>query len=438
MRTPVIGIRREDKNRWEARVPLLPGAVEHLRREHGVEVVVQPSSIRAFDDEAYRAAGARIQEDLSPCDLVLAVKEIPSELFRKGGTYAFFSHTIKGQSFNMPMLRRLVEQRCNLVDYEKIEDDKGRRLVFFGWYAGAAGMIDTLAVLGQRLAWLGFPTPLSDIHPTWQYGDQPTAEANLRDLGTRLAVQGLPEALCPFVVGFAGYGNVSQGAQHMLDLLPCEEVAPGDLAALHESASPARDRIYKVVFHEHHLVAPRSHGAPFQLQEYYDHPDRYYSTFERYLPHLRVLVNGIYWTEDYPRLITRQWLREQAARPEQPRLLVVGDISCDIEGSIECTLEATQPDAPAYVYDPEEGIIRHGTAGPGLVVMAVDNLPCELPREASHAFSQALMPFLPQLAHTDFNRPTASLALPAPIARSLILHRGDFTPDYLFMQRFLD
>jgi saccharopine dehydrogenase (NAD+, L-lysine-forming) len=160
-----FGIRLEDKNEWERRTPLIPAHVKELREKHGLEVYVQSSPIRAFGHQEYEQAGARIVEDLTACPLILAIKEIPPQLFEKDKTYVFFSHTIKGQAFNMPMLQRLLDLGCQLIDYEKIVDERGRRQVFFGNYAGLAGMIDTLWALGQRLAWEKIDTPFSHLRP---------------------------------------------------------------------------------------------------------------------------------------------------------------------------------------------------------------------------------------------------------------------------------
>ena len=146
-----LGIRREDKNEWERRAPLAPDAVSRLVAQ-GVEVLVEPSPRRIFTDLEYARAGARIAPDLSACTLVLGVKEIPPARFRPGGAYCFFSHTIKGQPYNMGMLARLRELGCTLLDYELVKDDQGRRLIFFGRHAGLAGMLDSLWALGRRLA----------------------------------------------------------------------------------------------------------------------------------------------------------------------------------------------------------------------------------------------------------------------------------------------
>ena len=146
-----IGIRREDKNIWESRTPLTPEQIKELSKDEHIGFIVQKSKTRAYSDNEYEKAGALVQEDLSPSSVVLAIKEIPIEFFQPKKTYIFFSHTIKGQKYNMPMLKRMMDLQCTLIDYEKIVDDKGRRLLFFGNYAGYAGMIDTLWALGQRL-----------------------------------------------------------------------------------------------------------------------------------------------------------------------------------------------------------------------------------------------------------------------------------------------
>ncbi len=423
-----IGIRREDKHEWEARVPLTPDAVRALV-DLGIEVRVQPSTIRAFDDASYVAAGARVTEDLSGVGAVLAVKEVPIALLEPGGAYVFFSHTIKGQKQNMPLLRKLCELGCTLIDYEKIVDDQGRRLVFFGRHAGLAGMIDTLHVLGQRLAVLGMPSSLSEVKMAHQYDSLAEAEEALRAVGSRFPREPLPAAIAPLIVGFAGYGNVSRGAQHIMQLLPTEPISPDALGALAARENPPRDRLFSVVFEERHLVAPQEPGASFDLQEYYDHPERYRSVFEQHLVNLSVLINAIFWTDKYPRLVRKAFLREHLSRL---RLLAIGDISCDIDGAVECTVKATTPGAPAYVYDPLTDSVRDGVAGSGIVMMTTDTLPCELPRESSTAFTEALMPFVPSLAALG-----ELDALPAPIRRATIVWRGQLTPEFRYLQRFL-
>ena len=434
----IIGIRREDKNKWERRVPLTPAHVQALVREHDLRVLVQPSSIRAFSDADYAAAGALVQEDLSAADVIVAVKEIPIELLQPGKTYLFFSHTIKGQAYNMPLLRRLMELECQLIDYERIVDAQNRRPIAFGEYAGLAGMVDTLHALGQRLEWEGISTRFSDLQQTHAYGDLATARKAVQAVGKRITVEGLPTQLTPLVIGIAGYGNVSRGAQAMLDLLPTRQINPGELAALTASDDVDPHLVYKIVFKEENTVTPTDQSRPFDLQEFYQHPDRYRSKFQEYLPHLSVLVNCIYWDTPYPRLLTKKAARDLYQRQPQPRLRVIGDISCDIEGAIELTLKATDLDNPAFVWDPQTDTAIDGVAGQGPVIMAVDNLPCELPAESSTAFGDALAPFIPALATCDFDNNFESCTLPPELKRATILYHGQLTPDYRYLEKSVD
>ena len=431
-----VGIRREDKNKWEARVPLIPSDLASLKKDHDIEFLVQPSTVRAYPDAAYRDAGAEVVEDLGPAGLVVAVKEIPTELLREGRVYVFFAHVIKGQAHNMPMLRKLLELGCSLVNYERIVDEQNRRLIFFGRHAGLAGMVETLWGLGQRLKAGGVATPFAEVRHAHEYADLEALKAHLSEIGDKVSRDGLPEALRPLVFGIAGYGNVSRGAQEILSCLPIREVAVPELGAVASAGSDSR--LVQVVFEEQHMVRPKEPGDSFELQDYYRHPERYQGNFEEHLPHLDVLVNTIYWDERYPRLVTREWAREQFRPLEAPRLKVVGDISCDIAGSIELTVEVTQPDAPCFVYDPNEGAIRNGVEGPGLVVMAVDNLPCELPREASQDFSRALRDMLPALSAADWSADFDQLGLPPHLQRAVIVHKGQLTPDYVHLERHLD
>jgi alpha-aminoadipic semialdehyde synthase len=169
----VLGIRREDKNKWERRVPLAP---EHVRKlvADGVRVIVQPSKLRIFPDAAYRDAGAELCEDLSPAGVILAVKEVPQSLLLSDKTWLFFSHTIKAQPKNMPLLDELLKRRIRLIDYECITvggQRGGKRLVAFGRYAGLAGMVDFLRGLGERFLSMGYSTPFLNVAAMYMYPD---------------------------------------------------------------------------------------------------------------------------------------------------------------------------------------------------------------------------------------------------------------------------
>lgn len=428
-----LGIRREDKSIWERRVPVVPADIPLLRAKHDMQVVVQPSPIRVFAEDEFRAVGAVVDEDLSSCDVIVAVKEIPPHLILPNKTYIFFAHVIKGQPHNMPMLRRLLELGCTLIDYEKVTDEKGRRLIFFGRHAGLSGMIDTLWALGKRLEWEGIANPFSQIDLAHAYPDLASAKAAVREAGERIRREGLPASLSPLVVGFSGYGNVSQGAQEVFAELPFVEIAPADLAALFAD-QPDAHTLYKVVFKEEHMVEPVDPAGVFELQDYYQHPEKYRSCFSNYLPYLTVLVNGVYWDKRYPRLVTKAYLREHA---DDLRLRVIGDISCDIEGSVECTVRCTEPGNPVYVYNPRTDTTTDGYAGEGVVILAVDILPSELPREASIYFSGVLRDFIPAIVAADYTVPFEQLALPPEIKRAVIVYQGKLTPDYQYISEYL-
>jgi hypothetical protein len=409
-----------------------------LHDEHGIEFIAQPSPVRIFREEEFERAGARVQEDLSGADVVFGVKEIPMQHFQPRKTYVFFAHVIKGQPYNMPMLKRMMELGCNLIDYEKVTDETGHRLIFFGWHAGVVSMVESLWALGRRLDHEGIANPFSAIRSTLSYGSLAEVRAAVRATGERIRTEGLPQAITPLIVGVAGYGNVGRGIQEILTDLPTIEIEPANVARVGNDPRASDRAIYRVLFKEEHAVAPNNPAAHFDLQEYYLHPDRYHSTFEPYLPHLTVLMNSNYWDARYPRLLTKAFARELFRGPRRPRLRVVGDASCDIGGSIECTLKATEPDDPVYVWDPQTGEVTMGVAGTGPVILAVDILPSELPREASEYFSEILEPFIPAIAHADFSVPFEEVDLPSEIARAVILYHGKLTPDYKYITKYLD
>jgi len=430
----MLGIRREDKNQWERRVPLTPSHLKELKEKHGIDSIVQTSPIRVFTDEEYETSGIAIQEDMSSCPVVFAVKEIPVDFFESGKTYVFFSHTFKGQKYNMFMLKKMMDLGCTLIDYEKIADKHGRRLVFFGRFAGLAGMVDTLWAFGQRLKSKGINSPFNEIKQTIHYKNHlGEIKEHLKNIGKKIEQQGIPESLTPLIVGFAGYGNVSKGAQEILDILPIKEISPKEIKMVYEN--PLKNRIYKVVFKEEDMVEPISSDDSFDLQDYYNHPEKYQSIFERYIPDLTILMNCIYWSNKYPRLITKDFVKNYAKA--NLRLQVIGDISIDINGAIEFTEKATSPGNPVFVYDPSTDSIRDGYEGDGIVIMGVDNLPCELPKESSQAFSKSLLPFVPDIAKADFSGDFESLTLPFEIKNAVILHRGKLTPNYQYINKFL-
>jgi alpha-aminoadipic semialdehyde synthase len=428
-----IGIRSETKSPWERRTPVTPDLARNLVDE-GVRVLVQPSARRVFSDREFLRAGAELTTDLFDANAVLGVKEIPLDALLAGKTYLFFSHVIKGQPHNMPMLARMMELGCTLIDYEMITDDAGRRLVFFGRFAGLAGMIDTLSALGERLLAEGVRTPFRSIQPAHTYDTLEDAKNAIREAGQAISSDGLPPLASPMVIGIAGYGNVARGVREILSEIPIREIQPQDLLAI--NSETFAHRIGVVTFKEQDIVAPNRSDQSFELQDYYDHPERYHAAFADYLPQLTVLMNCNYWDERYPRLVGKQDLRRLYDTGQRPKLQVIGDLSCDVEGAVECTLKVTEPGDPVYVWDPDTGTISSGVEGRGPVVLAVDILPSELPREASAEFSSSLVGLLPALARADFGADFGDLRLPPALLRAIIVHRGELTPAYRYLDRY--
>ncbi|MBE0643317.1 MAG: hypothetical protein IH600_04500 [Bacteroidetes bacterium] len=429
-----IGIRKETKDKTQKRVPLSPEQVADLRTAHGLRVLVQSMPQRVFSDEDYSAAGAELTDDLSESNVVFGVKEIQPDLMLDGMAYVFFSHTIKAQPYNMAMLRHILDRRITLIDYELIKDEEGRRLVFFGNYAGYAGIIDSIWAMGRRLEAEGLITPFAHIRYATDYGLLADAETAFREAGESIRTDGLPEQMVPFVCGFTGYGNVSRGAQHLYDLLPVEEIRPDDLSAFYARGEFSNKVVYKVEFREADMFEPAQPGADFNLQEFYDHPERYRGRFETYLPYLTMMLNGIYWEPRYPRLVTIDAMQALWSAAEKPRLRVIGDVTCDIDGSVQLTVKETNSENPVFVYEPLGGAVIDGVVGEGPVILSVDKLPTELPREASAAFGASLSPLVPALAAADFTVPYEALDLPPALKRAVIAHAGKLTPDFAYLQ----
>jgi saccharopine dehydrogenase (NAD+, L-lysine forming) len=421
----------ETKNRWERRTPLTPSHVERLVRDHGLDVAVVGSQLRIFPDADYREAGADVESSVGGGQVVLGIKEPPLDQVGPGQLFLVFSHTIKGQDYNMPLLRRFLDQGASLIDYERIVDDGGRRLIAFGRFAGIAGCIDTVWALARRLDELGIRHPLTDARPTHEYATTERAWEAMRALGGQIRGRGFDAAMAPVVIGVIGCGNVGQGAGEVLDQLGAVRVAPADLGSL----EPDPRALYRVDLVEKDLYE-RLDGGPFVLQDYYDHPADHRCMAGGFLDHLTALVNTAYWAPPYPRAVTRESLCRFA--DSRSRMLVIGDIACDVEGSVEGTVRCTDLDQPTFVYDPDSGASPDGFEGRGTVVMSVDNLPCELSAEASSTFGEILTGLLPGLAAADLGAGLDAARLPPELQRAVIAWRGELTPDYAYLREPLE
>ncbi len=415
-----VGIRRETKTEHERRVALIPSDIAHLRAEHKLAFYVERSSARVYDDDEYAVAGAQLCDSMPPCDLIVGIKEFPPKAFQPLKTHLMYSHTIKGQTHNMAMLRHAIKVKATLVDYEVMIDDRGRARVQSSYTAGQAGMVNTLWGLGLRWAERGYATPLASLEQAQNLGSVAAAEKGLADVGKMLRQAPLHPDLAPIVCGIVGTGNVAKGARSMLASLDPVRLSPPELAMASLSGSLQPNRVYEVVFNMRHhfgrqVNEPAGHG---------------------YLPYLSMIVNGNYWDESLPRIITKADISALFDDYERPKLEIIGDVSCDIEGGIECTLKSTFPDEPLWDYDParQEVLSADRHLADGLLMMTVEILPTEFARDASHIFSQMLTPVVAELAQADFGQSLDAMSISSELKRATVLQQGRLTPRFKYLK----
>jgi alpha-aminoadipic semialdehyde synthase len=434
----IIGVRREDKNVWERRVPLTPKHVEQLL-QHGVvkKVIVQPSTIRCYDDRAFAEAGAEIKEDLSEAATICAVKEVPGQLLIPERSYMFFSHTIKAQSYNMPLLDTILQKNVRLFDYERIVNADGR-MVKFGPYAGFAGMIDTLHALGLALLTRGYATPFLHLSMSKEYSSLDVARADLREIGEQIRKRGLPSECCPLTIAITGAGSVSNAAQQILHLLPCKYVEVEDLPKIWNQRTKDHHHVYVVVVRSKDMVVPIDPAGRFSSKDYYQNPNNYKPIFhEKVAPYIRCLVNGMYWEPRFPRLLTTTQARELAKDNRFP-LLALGEITCDVGGSIEFFVKATTIQNPFYVYDIQTDAVMemHQFDGKGVIILGVDHIPAEFPKESSTDFGDGLVPLIERVAVSDGSASLdqQSEQMGPEIFNSMITCKGQLTPNFKYIE----
>ncbi|XP_055612755.1 alpha-aminoadipic semialdehyde synthase, mitochondrial isoform X1 [Uranotaenia lowii] len=439
----VIAIRREDQSVWERRASFSPPVVKKLVKQ-GVKVIVQPSNRRAYPMQAYLNAGATVQEDISEASVIFGVKQVPVDALIPQKTYCFFSHTIKAQESNMPLLDACLEKNIRLVDYEKLMDRNGARLVAFGKYAGVAGMINILHGLGLRLLALGHHTPFMHVGPAHNYRNSSMARQAVRDCGYEIALGMMPKSIGPLTFVFTGSGNVSQGAQEVFQDLPIEYVPPESLRKVAEHGS--HNKLYGCeVSRADHLE--RREGGGFDPVEYDQYPERYISTFNKNIaPYASVIVNGIYWAVGSPKLITipdaknllrpanTPWLPTSRGAPALPhRMLAICDISADPGGSIEFMNECTTIDTPFCLYDADRNKDQKSFKGPGVLVCSIDNMPTQLPREATDFFGDLLYPYALDILQSDASKPLGEHNFCQPVEGAIICSNGKLTPAYEYI-----
>jgi alanine dehydrogenase len=390
-----IGIIREGKQPPDKRVPLTPKQCLEVAMQ-GIDITVQRSPVRAYTDDEYVAKGVRITDDLSDRDLIIGVKEVPLDMLMAGKAYLFFSHTIKKQPHNAKLLRTVLDRNITLLDHELLTNDHGVRVLAFGHWAGVVGAYN--AIRGWQ-ATMGGP----ELKPAHQCHDR--AEMDLH-----LAQFPIPQDLR---IVLTGAGRVGHGAMETLERAGVSKVSPGDF--LHKQSNGP---VFTVL--DSHDIYARDDGKAFDTAAFHADPRGHHSIFLPYARRAHIYMACHFWDARGPKILTAQDLRDPALG-----LRVVADISCDIGGPIDSTLRASTIAEPLYGYALTSGKeCPAGSAG-SLTVMAVDNLPCELPRDSSKSFGRDLMDHvLPHLM---------GAADDAMVARATIAKGGKLTPHYEYL-----
>ncbi|WP_192347481.1 NAD(P)-dependent oxidoreductase [Algoriphagus sp. Y33] len=397
-----IGIIREGKNPPDKRVPFTPDQLKVIQQDYTgkLKFFVQSSPLRAFTDQEFLDVGIDVVEDISDCDVLFGVKEVPINQLIEGKTYLFFSHTIKKQPSNRKLLRTILEKRIRLIDYEALKDEEGRRVVAFGRWAGIVGAYNAFWTYGKK-------TALFDLRRANEC-------KNLHELHRELDKVQLP----PIKIILTGTGRVGNGAMEILHSLKIREVSAHDFLHLYFD-EPVYVKLSSSDYNR------RKSDGGFDKQEFYTFPERYESHFLKYAEAGEMLISGAFWNPDAPRLFA---LNDIAG--EDFQLSVIADVSCDVGGAIPTTISSTTITDPVYDVDRKSGEKIHAFGSQtSISVMAIDNLPCELPREASREFGVQLMKWvIPALMEEN-----SGILEGATIARD-----GDLTIEFMYLTEFVN
>ncbi|NXH19210.1 AASS protein, partial [Bucco capensis] len=425
-RKAVLAIRREDVNAWERRAPLAPKHVKELT-QMGYKVLVQPSNRRAIHEKV--SWGALCPESTSKNSAQPLGEQCAPDCFTA--------------SFNPQFA--VCFQEIRLFDYEKMVDQKGMRVVAFGKWAGVAGMINILHGLGLRFLALGHHTPFMHIGMAHNYRNSSQAVQAVRDAGYEVSLGLMPKSLGPLTFVFTGTGNVSKGAQEMFNALPCEFVEPHELKEV--SRSGDLRKVYGTVLSRHHHLVRKRDGL-YDPADYDKHPELYTSRFNTDIaPYTTCLVNGIYWEQHTPRLLSRQDAQKLLVPvrsaggategcPELPhKLIAICDISADTGGSIEFMTECTTIDSPFCMYDAGQHITHDSVEGSGILMCSIDNLPAQLPIEATEYFGDLLLPYIEEMLLSDGSEPLESQNYSPVVRDAVIASNGSLTAKYEYIQK---
>ncbi|OAV45251.1 NAD(P)-dependent oxidoreductase [Lewinella sp. 4G2] len=394
---PTIAVIREGKVPPDSRVPLTPEQVAELK-SRGIDIVVQPSEGRVFKDSEYADLGVPIVEDINDRELLLGVKEVPIDQLIPGKTYCFFAHVAKEQPYNQKLMRALLDKGIRMIDYEYLTDDRGRRLIAFGYWAGMVGAHNAIWTYGNRTGAFFLPR-LKDL---FDYEAAKEAYAKLE--------------LPPIRVVLTGTGRVGKGAAQVLTDIGFEKVTPEDYL----------DGKGKSVFTQLKVkdYAALPNGEDFTKQEFYADGEAFISKFAPFAAMSDVFVNGIFWDGKAPAFFTKEEMKG-----DDFRIKVIGDVTCDIApaASVPSTLYASTIAEPVFGYDPQTGKATDAYRDDCIDVMSIDNLPSELPRDASAAFGATFIKkILP-----EFEKDQSDI-----LDRASITVGGELGPKYGYLESY--
>ncbi|UKN03837.1 NAD(P)-dependent oxidoreductase [Paracrocinitomix mangrovi] len=397
-----LAVIREGKVPPDKRVPLTPAqCVEVQQKFPNVEVIVQTSEVRAFKDEEYASLGLPVVEDISDCDILIGVKEVPIKDLIPNKKYMFFSHTFKEQPYNRDLLRAILDKKIQLIDYETLTDKNENRIIGFGRYAGIVGCYNGFLAYGAK-------TGLYQLKPANACEDRKELEAELKKVklpaGTKIVA--------------TGFGRVGNGAREIFTSLGLKEVSPEDF--LDQEFDEA---VFTHLKAKHYYG--RADGKPFDRLAFFESGEGHVSTFDRYLKEADMYIAAHYWDASSPFIISREDLKMNGLRTK-----VVADISCDIDGPVACTIRPSTIAKPIYGYNPSTESEVDPLADGAICVMAVDNLPCELPKDASEDFGGELInEVFPYLFGEDPDR---------IIERASETNlEGELMPDYSYLEDYV-
>ena len=377
-----IALIREGKTPPDRRVALTPTQCEEVLDKYRLtdkdfEILVQPSPIRCFTEAEYEKVGCKITEDISEASILLGVKEVPKPQLISDKTYLFFSHTIKKQPYNRELLQKIIEKNIRLIDYEVLTNEAGQRVIAFGRYAGIVGAYNGILTYGKRFG-------LFDLKPANECFD-------MEEMWSEFEKVKLPA----IKIAVTGGGRVAKGSVEVLEGMKIKEVSPEDyLTKTFDEAVFTRLRSKDYHFKKGNTKEKKE----FDLKDFYNNAANYESHFSDFSKETDLLIAAAYWNPKSPVLFTKDEMKQ-----DDFKIKVIADITCDIEGSIPSTKRPSTIAEPFYDYNAvSESEEKPFSSEENVTVMAVDNLPCELPRDASRDFGRELIDqVLPYLLFED-------------------------------------